>query len=331
MMLEHGGNLHLASQQYHIPVGDWLDLSTGINPHGYPIPPIDSEIWRALPNDDDGLNEAACAYYGSPFSLPVAGSQAVLQILPQLRRPGKVALLHPMYNEHARAWQRHGHQVSVFTEAPDDATLRHADVVVLCNPNNPTAQRFTVQDLLHWHSQLSLHDGWLVVDEAFMDATAEQSIAPYTHYPGLFVLRSLGKFFGLAGARVGFLLAQQQSLHLVQEALGPWPIPGASRLIAQHALNNKIWQENTRLQLIQQSQKLADLLSQHGLNPSAGTALFQYVPHAQATLCHQHLAKQGIWVRLFSTPSALRFGLPDEPGWGKLDSALDSWHSDTNG
>lgn len=321
-MLEHGGNLTLAAAEYGIPLENWLDLSTGINPDGYPIPDIPPEIWQKLPADDDGLADTACTYFGCQSVLPCAGSQAVLQILPKLRQPCKVAMLSPMYREHAYAWQRSGHQIRTFTNLQDAQALSDADVVLLCNPNNPTATIFAPQDLLNLHVELQKRGGWLIVDEAFMDVSPEHSIAQYAHVEGLFILRSLGKFFGLAGARVGFLLAHQQQLIKVQEELGPWSVTGASRFIARQALHDQAWQLNARNQLIQNSLRLAQLLSRYGLPPQAGTGLFQYVPAKQAKTWHQQLAKQGIWVRYFPEIPALRFGLPTEKNWDRLENGL---------
>ncbi|HYN55015.1 MAG TPA: threonine-phosphate decarboxylase CobD [Methylotenera sp.] len=321
-MLEHGGNLAEAAKQYGIPLENWLDLSTGINPNSYPISDIPTSSWQKLPIDNDGLIEAACAYYGCQFALPTAGSQAALKILPQLRTASKVAMPRLMYQEHANAWQRYEHQVIRFDTHPDENVIKNADVVLLCNPNNPTATRFSVAELLRWHAQLAAHGGWLIVDEAFIDVTPEYSIAQHTHLEGLFVLRSLGKFFGLAGARVGFLLGTEQTLISAQEEIGPWSITGPSRLIAKQALMDKAWQNKMRLLLPESSQKLAALLTQYSLAPTAGTALFQFTPTEQAIAWQQHFAKQGIWVRLFTETLTLRFGLPPDDGWERLETAL---------
>jgi len=239
-----------------------------------------------------------------------------------LRPPCKVAMLSLMYKEHAHAWQRCGHQVITLQDLHDKAAISNADVVLLCNPNNPTAARFSPSDLLDLYTKLQNRGGWLVVDEAFMDATPENSIARHSHLEGLFVLRSLGKFFGLAGTRVGFLLANPQWLNKAQEELGPWSLSGPSRFVAKQALTDFIWQQNTRNQLTAVSQRLAALLTENGLAPQAGTALFQFVPTNDAKLLQQQLAKQGIWVRYFPEASALRFGLPAEDGWEKLGYAL---------
>lgn len=321
-MLEHGGNLSLAAAQYGIPLESWLDLSTGINPNNYPVAEIPASVWQKLPDDNDGLVEVACTYYRSQFALPAAGSQAALQALPKFRPPCKVAMLDPMYKEHARAWQRHGHQVNTFADLDDEEAINAVDVVLLCNPNNPTATQFSAQALLNLHAKLTSRGGWLVVDEAFMDATPQHSIAQHAHLDGLFVLRSLGKFFGLAGARVGFLIAEKTQLNKIQEELGPWTISGASRFVAKQALNDKAWQQNTRQQLAENSRRLAVLLNRYNLTPQAGTALFQHVPTNAANAWQQHLAKQGIWIRLFTETPALRFGLPTEDGWDKLENAL---------
>ncbi len=328
-MLKHGGNLHEAFQQYNIPLADWLDLSTGINPQHYPIPSMDSSAWQRLPENHDGLIEAACSYYGCQSLLPAAGSQAVLQILPRLRSSCRIAMPANMYQEHAHAWRQHKHQVILLDEIPSDNQLKQLDVLLLCNPNNPTGNRYSKNQLLTWYQHLAENNGWLIIDEAFMDTTPYASLADHSHLPGLIILRSLGKFFGLAGARVGFVLAQASLLLQAEAMLGPWALSGPSRIIAKAALQDTVWQTKTRQQLETQSQHLAKLLSEHHLTPLNGTSLFQYVITDHAFIIHQALAKQGIWVRLFEQPNALRFGLPPEDGWQTLSSALKCFTSDS--
>jgi cobalamin biosynthetic protein CobC len=246
-------------------------------------------------------------------------------MLPKMRSASKIAMPSLMYQEHSRAWQRNGHEVIEFESYPDENIIKHADVVLLCNPNNPTSTRFNNSELLRWRTQLTERGGWLIVDEAFMDATPELSIAQHAHLEGLFVLRSLGKFFGLAGARVGFLLGSEKALIAAQEEIGPWSIPGPSRSIAEQALKNKAWQQATRINLSENSQRLIKMLTLYDLAPSSGTTLFQFKSVANAEVWHHHFAKQGIWVRLFREESALRFGLPPSFGWGRLENALKSF------
>ncbi|MGH8566483.1 MAG: aminotransferase class I/II-fold pyridoxal phosphate-dependent enzyme, partial [Gammaproteobacteria bacterium] len=166
-------------------------------------------------------------------------------------------------------------------------------------------------------------EGWLVVDEAFMDPTPAHSLAAYCARPGLIVLRSLGKFFGLAGARVGFVLAEAALLTRLAEAIGPWPLAGPSRAVASGALADTGWQYTTCTELSAASARLAHLLSAHGLVPTGGCALFQWVATPQASAVHEALARQGVLTRSFPDPPSLRFGLPGtEREWAQLQTAL---------
>ncbi|MDH4284959.1 MAG: aminotransferase class I/II-fold pyridoxal phosphate-dependent enzyme, partial [Gallionellaceae bacterium] len=266
---------------------------------------------------------AAQKYYGATELLAMAGSQAAIQALPQLRPSSRVALSTPAYAEHALAWQRHGHAV---TSVPVSGLLQaaaDAEVAVVINPNNPTGEFCGTDELLELHAQLAAKGGWLVVDEAFMDATPDRSLAPFCPRPGLIVLRSLGKFFGLSGARVGFVLAENAVLQQLAELLGPWPLAAPSRWIATQSLRDTAWQEATRKALPLAAQRLANLLSSHGLSPSGGCSLFQWVRCADAASMHEQLAHRGILTRLFRDPSSLRFGLPyGETQWARLADSL---------
>jgi cobalamin biosynthetic protein CobC len=325
-LLEHGGKLLQASAHYGIPVRDWLDLSTGINPIGWPVDHIPAETWRRLPETEDGLLEAACAYYGTTHILPVAGSQPAIQTLPVMRSPAKVGILAPSYNEHARAWKRAGHQLIPLAASEIEHAVTQVDVLVLCNPNNPTGERFSSEQLLTWQASLSARGGWLVVDEAFADGTPENTLASHCGRPGLIVLRSLGKFFGLAGARVGFVLAWPELLRQLEDELGPWAIAGASRWVARQALQDTVWQKETRYRLEQDAQRLRDLLVSFGWCPHGSTMLFQWVNTDQALWLHEQLAQRAILTRLFHEPLSIRFGLPGaEQEWARLTDALEQF------
>ncbi|MCB1778381.1 MAG: threonine-phosphate decarboxylase, partial [Candidatus Competibacteraceae bacterium] len=147
-MLEHGGALRAAAARYGIPLNDWLDLSTGIHPQGWPVPSVPAIAWQRLPEREDGLEAAAAAYYGTSHLLPVAGSQAAIQALPLLRKPGRMGVLHPSYAEHAHAWQRAGHVVETLTVMELETAVDRLDVLVLVHPNNPTGLRFAPEILL---------------------------------------------------------------------------------------------------------------------------------------------------------------------------------------
>jgi len=322
-MLEHGGRLRKAAEQYGIAEADWLDLSSGLAPWPWPIPEIGMRAWARLPETDDGLEQAARDYYGAAHVLPVPGSQAAIQLLPRLRRAGKVGVLSPCYAEHAEAWRRSGYIVREVLEQEVDFFLDSLDVLVVVNPNNPTGLSLTPERLLDWHARLAQRGGWLVVDEAFMDNTPQLSLAAQADQVGLIVLRSFGKFFGLAGVRLGFVLAERKLLKLLAEQVGPWAVSGPTRVLGQVCLRDSQGHERQRVRSEAASLRLAQLLEHHGLKPQGGCALFQWLITDRAELLHEFMARRGILLRLFTHNSSLRFGLPaDEADWSRLEQAF---------
>jgi cobalamin biosynthesis protein CobC len=323
-LLKHGGNLRQAAQRYGIPLDEWIDLSTGINPCGWqPKQTVPAVSWQRLPEEGDGLEVSAYDYYGCESLLPVAGSQAAIQALPRLREPGRIGVIHPGYAEHATAWRSWGHEVVLLQAHQIDAAVNSLDVLVIIHPCNPTGVSFSQDQLIAWQQQLAEHDGWLIVDEAFIDPTPEQSLIQSNPQDGLIVLRSLGKFFGLAGVRVGFVYASQSLLLALQEVLGPWTISGPARWIATQALMDSCWQQQQKSLLQQAGERLEAMVEHFGVMHHSGTALFRWFQTPDAESIQHKLAQQGIWVRRFEEPASLRFGLPaSELDWQRLETAL---------
>ncbi|BBH47593.1 threonine-phosphate decarboxylase CobD [Pseudomonas sp. KU43P] len=329
-MLEHGGRLLRAIRQYGIAREDWLDLSSGIAPWPFQIPAIPVDAWARLPETDDGLEAAACRYYGAHQVLAVAGSQAAIQALPHLRPSGRVGVLSPCYAEHPQAWRRAGHSLIELQDTDVEAALDSLDVLVLVNPNNPTGLRISREQLLHWHARLAARGGWLLVDEAFVDNTPEHSVVDCADRPGLIVLRSFGKFFGLAGVRLGCVAAELPLLQRLADRLGPWTVSGPARAVAQACFADEPAHRAQIARCAQASQRLASLLVDNGLALSGGCDLFQYVRSEQAAHLHDFLARRGILVRLFEQPAAVRLGLPAcEAGEQRLADALAAYHKET--
>jgi cobalamin biosynthesis protein CobC len=324
--IRHGGNLREAARRYSIPLEDWLDLSTGINPRGYPVPPVPPDAWRRLPEDDDGLAATAARYYGAEAALPVAGSQAAIRALPQLLRRGVAGVAPLTYAEYAPAFERAGHRVVTLDVSARDLPAE-LDHVIVANPNNPTTERIAPDVLLRWHEQLAMRGGTLIVDEAFADADEPgASLAGQADRDGLVVLRSVGKFFGLAGIRVGFVLAAEPVRHALNDALGAWTVSGPARHAVRAAFDDHAWQRATREQLGKDSQRLAMLIASHGFASVHATPLFAWFETLDAASLQDALATRGIWTRLFdragTTPS-LRVGLPGSEGdWARLARAF---------
>ncbi len=322
-MPEHGGRLLAASRRLGRPAADWLDLSTGINPDPWPVPSLPPAAWHRLPEPDDDLIDAARACYGCQAVLPVAGSQAAIQALPRLRGPSRVAVVGPTYAEHAHAWRRAGHRVLQIARAEIDGALERVDVLVIVNPDNPTGCHVDTARLRGWHRRLARRGGWLIVDEAFADALPAPDLAAGTPAAGLVILRSLGKFFGLAGLRVGFVIAAHDLLRRLDDWLGPWTLARPSRELASLALADRDWQARARSALAARAASLDALLRRHALHAEGLCPLIRYVPTPHAEALATRLAQHGILVRRFDDRPALRFGLPrDDAARERLDVAL---------
>lgn len=327
----HGGDLAWASARFGAPADGWLDLSTGINPVPYPMPALAGDVWRRLPQAADmrALIDAAAACYRVTDAAAIVaanGSQAILQILPRLMPAGRVAIVTPSYGEYAPCFRAAGHETVPVTDIAAAATA--APVVVLANPNNPDGRTVTPDELIAVADALAARGGLLVVDEAFADASPEFSVAHHAGRDGLVVLRSFGKFFGLAGIRLGFALAPPSLADPLRAALGPWPVNGPAIAIATQALADRNWAGWTRERLRRDSARLAILLKDSGLGIVGRAANFCLADHARAADLFDHLGRNGILVRAFPGQSPwLRFGLPDAAGFARLEAALGRWHA----
>lgn len=313
----HGGDLLGAELRWGRPDHGWLDLSTGINPWPYPLPDIPAAAWHRLPGaaEERALRHAAASAWSVPDSgmvVAAPGSQPLIQAIPRLLGKGRrVAVLGPTYGEHARAWSAAGHDVRIVA-APDD--VGDAEVAVAVNPNNPDGRIIVPERLEQLAELLSRRGGLLVVDEAFADTCPTLSLAGRPR-PGLVVLRSFGKFHGLAGLRLGFAVAQPEVTEHLADMLGPWAVSGPALEVGRRALADRAWAEATRTRLAAASAALAEVLRQGGLQVVGGTSLFQLARHADAVALYDRLGQAGILARAFADRSdLLRFGLPDGVG-----------------
>ncbi len=200
------------------------------------------------------------------------------------------------------------------------------DVMVVCNPKNPTGATIDPATLLDWAGELAARGGWLVVDEAFGDTMPQLSVAAHSQRRGLIVLRSVGKFFGLAGVRLGFVAAEPALLAQLENYLGPWSVSGPAQRIGGTALADSQWQAAMHNQLLHAGERLHQLLAAHRIH-ARGCALFQWWPEPHAEAFWLHMAEQGIWVRLFTNAArGIRLGLPlHEHDWQRLEHALATW------
>jgi cobalamin biosynthetic protein CobC len=326
--MKHGGDLTHAVAQYGGTPLTWLDLSTGINPRPWPIPAtLPDTTWQQLPSraDQDALIAAARLAYSLPAGVEIAaasGTQALIQWLPYLAGPGAVAIIGPTYSEHATAWSSAGHEVIALTQL--DHLPDHARYVVIVNPNNPDGRLLGQVALAHVAARLQDRGGWLVIDEAFADLDPAWSAVALCRDLPVLILRSFGKFYGLAGLRLGFAIGPPAMIQRVAAALGPWPCSGPALEIGRAALLDQKWAARTRETLKSQADRLDNVLAASGFAIVGGTSLFRLVRHSNAGARHQALAERHIWCRNFEwTDDLLRFGLPgDDDAFGRLATAL---------
>ena len=324
---EHGGDPQELEHLYGHPEQGWLDLSTGINPQPYAPKTLDPGDWGSLPSTTslNNLKQAAAVRYGvsNPELITAApGTQALIQWLPRMRPAGRVSVVSPTYNEHAHCWRKAEHTVK---ETRDLAQAEeNADVIIVVNPNNPDGYQYDPNDLKSLAKRQAEKGGWLIVDEAFCDVVPELSVANAVSSPGLIILRSFGKFYGLAGLRLGFALTDPVMAERLSTLLGPWAVSTPAIIIGEEALLEDDWTTTTRQQLQLSSDRLDRLLVASGLEIVGGTTLYRLVETDYAEEIYQTLAQCGIMVRQFQYDLKwLRFGLPrSEQDWQRLEVAL---------
>ncbi len=298
------------------------------------MPPCRPNAFTRLPEPEDwraggGWRPRPTAFRPA-MVVAAPGTQILISLLPHLLprrdapKTASVAILSPTYGEHARSWTNSGYTVTEI-DSLEDAWM--ADRVILCNPNNPDGRRFTASELRPLADRLALRGGWLVIDEAFADYEPPgTSMAPLLPHPAIVVLRSFGKTYGLAGIRLGFILADAATASLMRLALGPWAVSGPALEAGIAALEDDGWRRASMAQLTADATRLDALLTSTRLRLVGGTSLFRLYEGDRALSLLDCLGQDGILVRGFAGHARwLRFGIPGSPSqWTRLERLLDS-------
>jgi len=304
--LDHGGGIDAAASTFGGPRAAWTDLSTGINPEPYPLGGFAPDAWTALPdkNAERRLLDAARAFWSVPDEaaiLAAPGASALIARMPTLVG-GPAYIPGPTYNEHAAAFSA----ANLLSDTPS------APVHIHVHPNNPDGRRF----------QAALSASITVIDESFCDVTTEESRIAETRRPGVIVLKSFGKFWGLAGLRLGFAIAHPSTIASLSALIGPWPVSGPALEVATRALSDPAWATATRTRLAQDSARLDRLMAPHS-SLVGGTTLFRLYAVPDAHSFQTRLAQHQIWSRIFPYSSTwIRLGLPPAARWSALEAAL---------
>ena len=329
-MAEHGGNIDEAAKLYGLDRGEIYDLSTGISPIAYDCALPSSAHYQALPLASGlaALCDAARHAYQVPSGAMIcagAGSQALLSALPYLRDvPSLIWCPEPTYNEHRTRWQLARHQVDGGPDCPPQA-----DVIILGQPNNPDGRLWSQEEIAKYLAHVKARGGFLVIDEAFADAYEAASFMAEAGDESLIILRSVGKFYGLAGLRVGFAIGGPLMMEKLTDFIGPWPISGPAQDVACQALRDDAWRQDHQKTLRSLAQDMADILQKAGFTLLAHTPLFITISDPSAHALHHHLAQNGFWTRIYQNhPHLMRFGLlADEEALAKLASVLAQWQN----
>ncbi len=330
--LEHGGNVAKASDHYKIPEQSWQDLSTGISPWVWPVPQLPKKVWASLPSTHKLLRTAQAYYQTNAAKIvATAGSQIPIRSIPTFLSPGRVAIPYLGYQEHRFAWQKAGHTVVTYDNwASLEAAVveGRVDHVVVINPNNPTSVRMSAMRLKRLHQRMDANN-LLLVDEAFADIGNDQSLADYCDTSGVVVLRSFGKFFGLAGLRLGFAFGNHPVLEQLAASMAPWGVSSPAIHIGQLAMEDTFWQQLQRLRISTSSSILARLVCDH--LPSCkvvngGLFVTAFGRASELRQCYKRAASRGILLRYEQYEANLawlRIGLADD----NYQRLKDLWHS----
>ena len=313
----HGGRLRKARESD--PTLDWIDLSTGLNPFAYPIPELSPDAFRRLPEVSAGLERCLTELCNQWSFCITAGTQTVIEHLPLLLPPTQICVANHSYAEHQFCWTKYGHEVT-HTDLP--SLPKDARIGVVVNPNNPTGEWLHLDHLDDMRKELIARDGFLVVDEAFVETQPERSALNLDDPEGLIVLRSFGKFFGLAGIRAGFVTGDTNLVQALQLSFGPWNVSGPALQIMELALQDTAWQIETRHRLMALSERLEVTLASQFPNRKR-TDFFVYLQNVDVDAWDSVFKEHGIIIRTFPHHQAIRIGLPGtELEWNRVEAAV---------
>jgi cobalamin biosynthesis protein CobC len=329
----HGGRLGAARAAYSQAPQPWIDLSTGINPRSYPAPRARGSTLNRLPDTGElsRLEAVAAAAFGvgdPQRVVATGGAEPALRLLPYvLGRPKAAVVAGPTYGSHADGWESAGVPSRVVPDSQLDGSIADGTALVVVNPNNPDGRIVSRERLRLLHDAAGARGGVLVVDEAFAEVTPESSVADIagsSEGQYLVVLRSFGKFYGLAGLRLGFVVGAPELMARIRSVIGDWPVSVDALAAGLAAYSDRQWAERTRVQLARSASRLDGLLSRHGFEVVGGTSLYRLVRADDAPVRFERLAAAGILTRPFRHDSSLlRFGLPGTTdAWRRLTDVL---------
>ena len=311
----------------------FLDLSTGINPHPYPLAPIDPARLARLPEPEElsRLQAVAARAYGvvdPDMVVATPGTQIAISLLPHLLGCSRAVILSPTYAEHAAAWSHAGRPVEAAAglEAFERGAMLPGTAAVLCNPNNPDGARSDRVRLLALAAGLARQGGVLICDEAFLDL--EPDMVEPRHQrcriPGCWCCARSARPTGWPGSGSASCWPRPASRGGCAAPSAPGRSAASPSRPVAPRWRDEAWRADMAERLLRDGAELDRLLLRYGWRCRGGTALFRLYEVRQATRLYAHLGAAGVLVRRFEhQPDLLRLGLPgDSGGWARLEGAL---------
>jgi len=301
---DHGGGIDAAIAHFGGARNEWIDLSTGINPIPYPLPEFADCHWTQLPDRAvfEAFNHVARRFWNVPDNatiIPASGASAIIAMLPSILEGSKVVIPEPTYNEHRAAYIAHGWTIEA-----------QGNVKTIVHPNNPDGHLYTASDL-------NTHR--CVIDESFCDICPQFSMVSHAIDDGHIVIKSFGKFWGLAGMRLGAIIAPNKLAPAIRDRIGPWAVSGPALHTGTLALQDMQWANETRQRLKSDAKQLDEIMMNKGVNSIGGTTLFRLYHVEDAQKWFERFAQNHILTRVFPySKHFLRLGIPAPNQWQRV-------------
>ena len=285
----HGGNVYKVARERRIPAEQIVDFSASINPLGFPatgLRAIRSALKQIVHYPDPDcwqLREvlAQQCRVDPDMILVGNGSTELIHLLPRALAIKSALIIGPTFEEYAHALMDAGSVVQ-YVHAKREERFRpplqevfrqlsakrsRFDALVLCNPNNPTGQVINRSALCELAEVVERLQGWLIVDEAFIDYCQEQSVVSMLReHPRMVVLRSLTKFYAMPGLRIGYLLGASKVVGHLKDLQPPWSVnslvQGASCAVLQddvYARKSRAFMESERSRFVRELRSLSQV------------------------------------------------------------------------
>ncbi len=315
---EHGGDIYGIARELGLAPGELLDFSASINPLGFP-PGLPSALSQALAEvvhypdrRCTALREELAAYHGlSPAQILVGnGSTELIYLIPRALRPRRGLIVAPAFGEYDKALRAAGAEVRWHVTAEADGfTLRGpldpgaAELVFLANPASPSGALVPPEEMAAVVRRLTARGAVAVLDEAFIDFVEEASLKhALSRVPGLMVLRSFTKFFGIPGLRLGYLLGAAELVARVGAVQEPWSVSTLAQAAGRACLAEADFMARSRRMVAEARERFqGQLAGLPGLRvfPSAANYLLLKLaqPGLDAATVRRRLLARGLIIR----------------------------------